>query len=242
MLHTFFLITNNEASTHEEFTALNWCCFAEFVWDHPMTLWWCDNPVMSGIAWLCHQKSWHDLTLQFLLAVVHSIRTVMQQQKKPDRLSVLACLTPTVIQSWRPRLSIPFRWHDLQSGLSCLWQQNPGFNWVQLTNTHHARQRVALRFAGAVVQPGSEKGVSAAICVRRAATKLDLRPIFASKHHPALSPHVGHKELQESRWRTPWHVPLSIPAPQFWTICRRPRADANSEVNLQPRGSLFDAI
>ena len=128
--------------------------------------------------------------------------------------SICLGMSPTVIQTWQlwcdvghiPQYlssQIPFRSHDLQSGLSCLWQQNPGFNWVQLSNTHHARQGIALRFVRAVVQPGSEK-VSAAICVRRATTtKLDLHPIFASKHHPALSPHVGHKELQESRGGTP---------------------------------------
>ena len=96
--------------------------------------------------------------------------------KKPDRLSVLACLNPTSVMQ-KCRL-----WCDLG-----IYHNTSAVNPFSLTrfairselpfgsktqdligcisaSTHHAfRQRIALRFARAVVQP-SEKAVSAAIC------------------------------------------------------------------------------
>ena len=133
--------------------------------------------------------------------------------KKPDRLSVLACLNPTSVMQkcglWcdlgilpqylgsqslfadtvcNPVFSLPFG-SKTQDLIGCISSHNVCTTF---------RQRIALRFARAVVQP-SEKARLAGL----PSTKLHLRPIFASKHHPALSPHVGHKELQESRWRTP---------------------------------------
>ena len=97
-----------------------------------------------------------------------------------------------------------------------------GFNFMHTAYKHALLQLIALRFSkpwfslAKNVLPFCRLPLGCGPArdgINSQLIGLHLRSV--STHRQALQPTSGHKELQESPPQIPWHVPLSIPLPQF---------------------------